>query len=176
MPLPIILALDLAAGSGELRLTSTDSNVQPSLDYHYLDDPFDLQRLRDAVRLCLRLAEHADFEDILGEHVEPTDMDLESDTALEDWLMRKVSTTFHISGTCKMGPASDPMAVVDQYGIVHGIEGLRVVDASIMPNCVRANAERNSVLADFMLPCIQAKATEERSEWTRSFVRMLKAP
>jgi len=53
--------------------------------------------------------------------------------------MRKVSTSAHISCTCKMGPSSDPMAVVDQYGKVHGTEGLRVVDASIMPDCVRAN-------------------------------------
>ena len=44
------------------------------------------------------------------------------------------------------------------------------------PNLPHGNAERNSVLADFMLPCLQAKATEERSEWTRSFVRMVKAP
>ena len=50
----------------------------------------------------------------------------------------RVTTYSHISGTCKMGPASDPTAVVDQYGKVHGLEGLRIVDASIMPNLVRA--------------------------------------
>ncbi len=54
-------------------------------------------------------------------------------------MLREVNSNSHISCTCKMGPASDPMAVVDQYGRVHGLEGLRVVDASIMPNCVRAN-------------------------------------
>ncbi|MBS57422.1 MAG: mycofactocin system GMC family oxidoreductase MftG, partial [Chloroflexi bacterium] len=48
-------------------------------------------------------------------------------------------TGHHVSCTAKMGPKSDPMAVVDQYGKVHGISGLRVVDASIMPECVRAN-------------------------------------
>ena len=69
----------------------------------------------------------------------PTDADLQSDVALDDWIMQHVATGDHISCTCKMGPATDPMAVVDQYGKVHGLERLRVVDASIMPNCPRAN-------------------------------------
>ena len=53
--------------------------------------------------------------------------------------MRVVTTSHHISGTCKMGPASDPMAVVDQYGRLHGLDGLRVADAAIMLGCIRAN-------------------------------------
>ena len=53
-------------------------------------------------------------------------------------MRREVTTFSHISGTCKMGPASDPLAVVDQYGKVYGLEGLRIVDASIMPDLVRA--------------------------------------
>ena len=65
--------------------------------------------------------------------------DLASNDALDQWLLRNVSTMHHISGTCKMGPASDPMAVVDQYGRVHGVAGLRVVDGSIMPTLVSGN-------------------------------------
>ena len=117
--------LDLAKGSGELRLTSTDPNVQPSLDYNYLEDPFDRQRLRESVRLCLKLAEHEDFKEIMESRVTPTDADLESDAALDDWLLREATTGQHISCTCKTGPASDPMAVVDQYGRVHGLQAPR---------------------------------------------------
>ena len=62
----------------------------------------------------------------------------ESDDALDAWMMRQVTTSHHISGTCKMGLESDSMAVVDQYGRVHGLQALRVVDASIMPDLVRA--------------------------------------
>ena len=64
-------------------------------------------------------------------------------------------TSHHVAATCKMGPSSDPMAVVDQYGRVHGLERLRVADASIMPNCIRANTNVTSLaigerIADFM--------------------------
>lgn len=69
--------------------------------------------------------------------------------------MREVTTFQHISGTCKMGPASDPLAVVDQYGKVHGLDNLRVVDASIMPDCIRANTNVTTMMigeriADFI--------------------------
>jgi len=64
---------------------------------------------------------------------------LASDEALDAHMRRTVVSGQHITGTCKMGPSSDPMAVVDQFGRVHGIDGLRVADASVMPNCVRAN-------------------------------------
>jgi choline dehydrogenase len=149
------IVLDLALGSGELRLTSTDPNDQPFLNYNYLQEPFDRQRLREGVRLALKLAEHESFKDIIAERIAPTDADLESDDTLDDWMMGDASTGQHISCTCKMGPASDPMAVVDQYGRVHGIEGLRVVDASIMPDCIRANTNVTTMMigervADFI--------------------------
>ena len=62
------------------------------------------------------------------------------------WLKRSVTTTQHISGTCKMGPDSDPMAVVDQQGVVKGLRGLRVADASIMPDCIRANTNCTTIM------------------------------
>ena len=147
-PLGISMAavLNLAEGQGELRLTSNDPNVQPFLDYNYLQEAFDRQRLREAVHLCLKLAEHEGFKDIIEERIAPTDSDLASDEALDQWLMREATTGQHISGTCKMGPATDPMAVVDQYGKVHGLERLRVVDASIMPDCIRANTNVTSMM------------------------------
>ncbi len=61
-------------------------------------------------------------------------------------MMRVVRTSHHSSGTCKMGPASDPMTVVDPYGKVHGLDGLRVIDASIMPDCIRANTNVTTMM------------------------------
>ncbi len=70
----------------------------------------------------------------------------ERPVALDDWLMREATTGQHISGTCKMGPSSDPLAVVDQHGRVQGMEGLRVVDASVMPDCIRANTNVTTMM------------------------------
>ena len=151
----MLVILNLAAGSGKLSLTSSDPKVQPFLDYRYLREEFDRRRLRDAVRMCVRLGQDERFKDIIQERIEPTDAELASDEALDEFLLREVTTGQHISCTCKMGPASDPMAVVDQYGKVHGLQGLRVVDASIMPNCVRANTNVTTMMigehiADFI--------------------------
>jgi choline dehydrogenase-like flavoprotein len=146
----------LAAGAGELRLTSSDPNAQPILDYNYLQDPFDRDRLREMVRLCVKLGEHESFRDIIEERIDPTDADLATNESLDEWMMRAVTTSQHISCTCKMGPSSDPMAVVDQYGKVYGLEGLRVADASIMPDCIRANTNVTTMMigervAEFIL-------------------------
>ncbi|MCB0187741.1 MAG: mycofactocin system GMC family oxidoreductase MftG, partial [Caldilineaceae bacterium] len=70
-------------------------------------------------------------------------------------ILRTATTSHHSSSTCKMGPAGDPLAVVDQYGNVHGLEGIRVADASIMPNCIRANTNVTTMvigerIADFI--------------------------
>ena len=84
------------------------------------------------------MAEDEGLKAIIGPRIEPGDANLASDETLDQWLLREATTYSHISGTCKMGPAADPTAVVNQYGKVHGLEGLRVVDASIIPHLVRA--------------------------------------
>ena len=136
----------LAAGAGELTLTSKDAGVQPHLNYNYFAEEFDRRRAREGLRLAVSLAGHPEFHDILAERVGPSDEVIESDDALDQWMLREATTGQHISGTCKMGPASDPMAVVDQHGRVHGLDGLRVVDASIMPDCIRANTNVTTMM------------------------------
>ena len=151
----MIAHLYLALSSGELRLQSDDPRVQPFLDYKMLSHPFDMERMKEEVRLCMRLVEHSDFAEIVERRVRPTDEEIATDEALEEWMLTTVSTGHHISCTCKMGPANDPMAVVDQFGRVHGLRGLRVADASIMPDCVRANTNVPTMMigervADFL--------------------------
>lgn len=138
--------LDLETSAGELRLASNDPNEQPFLDYRYFQEEFDLQRVRELVRTCVKLGEHQSFKDIIEERVEPTDAELASDETLDVYIKREITTGQHISCTCKMGPDSDPMAVVDQYGRVRGMEGLRIADASIMPNCIRANTNVTTMM------------------------------
>jgi len=139
-------SLQLALGKGELKLQSTDPHVQPALNYNYYQEEEDLRRMREAVRLAVRMGDDPAFSDILLDRVIPTDDDLLSDETLNDWLRRNSGTSHHISGTCKMGPDSDPMTVVDQYLKVKGVEGLRVADASIMPDCIRANTNATTIM------------------------------
>ena len=135
----VSLCLYLALSQGELRVQSNDPGQPPYLDFNLLDDPFDRARLREGVRVCADLFRHAAFDQIVDERVAPSDDVLRSDDALDSWMKREVVTAHHVSSTCKMGPSSDPMAVVDQFGRVYGVDGLRIVDASIMPDTVRAN-------------------------------------
>jgi choline dehydrogenase len=103
----MMVALLLPVGSGELRLMSPDPQVQPLLDYNYLADPFDRQRLRAGVRLAPTLAEHVGLKERIGPRLDPTDGDLISDATLDEWLLHEATTYSHISGTCKMGPGAE---------------------------------------------------------------------
>ncbi|MEM7030176.1 MAG: GMC family oxidoreductase N-terminal domain-containing protein [Chloroflexota bacterium] len=131
--------VNLARTSGELRLASPNPSVQPHLSFRYFDHALDRQRQREAIRLCLQLVQHEAFNHFVADRVKPLDEDVATDDALDHYILREATTGHHASSTCKMGPASDPLAVVDQTGLVHGLEGVRVVDASIMPDSVRAN-------------------------------------
>ena len=147
--------LELAAGQGAVTLASADPHDQPNLYYGFLEEDADRERLREAVRICFRLLEHEAFQDIIDAPLTPTREQVASDEALDDWLNRNVTTAQHLAGTCKMGPDSDPMAVVDQYCRVRGLEGLRVADTSVMPNVVRANTNTTAIaigerVADWM--------------------------
>ena len=151
----IASGLYLAVGSGEIRLQSADPDEQPLLDYNYFAEEFDIRRMREGVRLIVRLSEEPALAEYIQERMSPSDSELAEDEALDAFIRRNATTGHHISGTCKMGPASDSMAVVDQHGRVHGMEGLRVVDASVMPDCIRANTNVTTMMigekiADFV--------------------------
>jgi choline dehydrogenase-like flavoprotein len=133
------LGLNLALSKGELKLKSNDYRDQPYLDYNLLEDDEDLRRYRDGVRMLVSLENHPSMAALIDHRLEPSEDDLQSDDALDTWIKTYVGTGHHVSCTAKMGVESDPMAVVNQYGQVYGVEGLRVADASIMPDCVRAN-------------------------------------
>ena len=147
--------LELPVSTGELRLTCTDPTVQPHLEYCLLTQAQDRQRLRAAVRLCVELLQDTVFKDLVGQRLTPTDQDLASDQALDTWLQLNAGIAGHSSLTCKMGPTSDAMAVVDQYCRVHGLDHLRVIDASAMPEIPRANTNATIIMlaeraADFI--------------------------
>ena len=138
--------LEYPYSEGLLTLASADVAAQPNLDFQFLTDPRDIERFRDAVRRACAIFEHPAFADLLAERLSPSDADLADDDALDGWLRQNAGIAGHASVTCKMGPASDPLAVVDQYCRVHGVGNLRVIDAAVMPDIVRANTNATIIM------------------------------
>mgnify|MGYP000362560180 CR=1 FL=1 len=95
--------------------------------------------MRDGGRKLTALGERPEFREVAVDMVRPSASIIDNDQALDEWIRRDVTTGHHISCTNTMGVDSNPLTVVDQLGAVRGVDGLRVIDASIMPTCVRAN-------------------------------------
>jgi choline dehydrogenase len=93
----------------------------------------------EGVRVCWQVATSPEVQALVDGIEGMTAEMLADDEAMAETVRATANTTFHPVGTAKMGPAGDPQAVVDQYCRVHGIEKLRVVDASVMPNVPRAH-------------------------------------
>ncbi len=118
---------------GTLRLSSTDPQEQPVMSYHYLQQSSDRERMRVAVRTAIELAESPEFTPVVDQFFGPNRADLGSDAQLDAWIEQRLGTAFHLTGTCPMGTASNPSAVVDARCQVYGVQGLRVIDSSILP-------------------------------------------
>jgi choline dehydrogenase len=147
-------ALQRPRSRGRLTLRSAKPADQPNIELNYLSDPEDLRRMIDGMRLTWRIAHQPAVAaglqgplHTLGDAPQILDqVTVDSNTALADFIRNNCGTIFHPVGTAKMGQESDPMAVVDQYCRVRGVEGLRVTDASVMPNIVRANTNVTCIM------------------------------
>jgi choline dehydrogenase-like flavoprotein len=127
---------------GRLQLTDRDPNSAPLIDPQFLSDPRDLQRLRDGVRQ----AQHILSQPALAAHGQEwaASADARSDEQLDHWIRQHADSVYHPVGTCRMG--QDGMAVVDERLRVHGVPGLRVVDASVMPRIVSGNTNAPTIM------------------------------
>jgi len=121
---------------GTVKIASADPAVPPTIDPQYLSDPEDLRVLREGLRLTREIIAQKAYSAFRGSEYAPGSA-AQSDAALDAYIRANATTLYHPVGTCKMG--SDEMAVVDASLRVHGIQGLRVVDASIMPNIISGN-------------------------------------
>ena len=142
----ISCVLELPAGAGFVRLASADPTVQPKFDYRYFSHPDDMRRVREGIRLAVNLLETDAYKDVSENRISPTEEILATDDALDLWIRQTVGTARHVSGTCKIGPDSDPKAVVDQQCRVKGFLGLWIADSSVMPQVPRANANATAIM------------------------------
>ena len=134
----ITASLQFARSQGRVRLRSADPMAPLDIDHAYLSDPADLEALCDGIELVEQIIAAAPMQRVLEPYAEETPPWGDA-SGLPAWALSRFGTTFHPSSTCRMGPESDPMAVVDHDALVHGVAGLRVVDASIFPTGPRAN-------------------------------------
>jgi choline dehydrogenase-like flavoprotein len=137
---------------GTLRLRDAAAHSAPRIDPQFLSDPEDLQTLVRGVRRARQILAQAP----LAAHGQEwaRSAKAQTDADLQDWIRAHADTIYHPVGTCRMG--TDALAVVDPQLRVHGVPGLRVVDASVMPRIVSGNTNAPTVMlaeraADFML-------------------------
>jgi choline dehydrogenase len=138
---------------GSVHLASADPEEPPRIVANYLADPRDRATSIAALRLVRRIAAQPALKELIVREVRPGPQ-AQSDEALLAHIAKLGATSYHPVGTCRMG--SDPMSVVDSQLRVHGVKGLRVADASIMPTMVSSNTNAPSFMigercADFVL-------------------------
>jgi choline dehydrogenase len=143
------------ASRGKITLASANPLDRPLIDFNYLSAEDDMRCAIAGVRWNLKIWQASAFDALRGREIAPG-ANLRSDAELEAFVRRTASTTWHPAGTCKMG--HDEMAVVDCRLRVHGIDALRVVDASIMPTVVSGNTNAPTLMiaekaADMMRYC-----------------------
>lgn len=146
---------------GSVHASSSDPREKPDIDPNYLSDPADLDCLVDGVSLARRLVGGRALASYRGEELAPG-AGVTSRDALARWVCENASTVFHPVGTCRMGV--DPASVVDGELRVRGTEGLRVVDASVMPNIISGNTSAPTMMiAEKAAAMIRAGAPNVRT-------------
>ena len=160
--LPLAIAYDgsaLAAGHGFqahvgpmrsksrgwVRLASPDPATKPQIRFNYMSHPDDWAEMRACVRLTREIFAQAAFDPFRGTELQPG-AGVTDDAAIDAFIRAKVESAYHPCGSCRMGAAEDPMAVVDPECRVLGVEGLRVVDSSIMPAITTGNLNAPTIM------------------------------
>ena len=130
---------------GWVRLASRDPREPPAIQFNYMSHPEDWIEMRACVRLTREIFAQKAFDPYRGREIQPG-ADCVSDAAIDAFVRDRVESAYHPSCTCKMGLKSDPMAVVDPETRVIGVEGLRVVDSSIMPSITNGNLNAPTIM------------------------------
>ncbi|WP_343352259.1 choline dehydrogenase [Pseudomonas sediminis] len=128
---------------GRIQLKSKDPRQHPSILFNYMSHEQDWQEFRDGIRLTREIMAQPALDPYRGREISPG-AHVQSDAELDAFIREHAETAFHPSCSCKMG--EDDMAVVDSQGRVHGVQGLRVVDASIMPEIITGNLNATTIM------------------------------
>ena len=130
---------------GAVTLRSADPKAAPKIQFNYMSDPQDWEDFRTCIRLTREIFHQDAFAPFIKHEIQPGP-DVQSDAELDAFICEHVESAYHPCGTCKMGRADDPMAVVDPECRVIGVEGLRVADSSIFPRITNGNLNGPSIM------------------------------
>ncbi|MBF9029683.1 choline dehydrogenase [Rhodobacterales bacterium HKCCE3408] len=130
---------------GAVTLRSADPEAPPKILFNYMAEPQDWEDFRTAIRLTREIFAQPAFAPYRGKEISPG-AEAQSDDALDEFIREEVESAYHPCGTCRMGRADDPMAVVDPETRVIGVDGLRVADSSIFPRITNGNLNAPSIL------------------------------
>ncbi len=130
---------------GWVRLASPDPADKPRIRFNYMSHPDDWAEMRACVRLTREIFAQPAFDRYRGRELQPGES-VQTDAQIDAFIAEKVESAYHPSGTCRMGRADDPMAVVDPQCRVIGLEGLRVIDSSIMPRITTGNLNAPTIM------------------------------
>lgn len=149
----VVFTLQRPESRGSIMIRSADPRVAPDIDPNYFDRPVDLHTMREGIKIGREIFAQKGFDPYRASEYAPG-ADIRTDTEIEAWTRANVDSNYHLSGSCKMG--NDEAAVVDDRLRVRGLDGLRVVDASIMPTVVSGNTNAATIMiaergADFIL-------------------------
>ncbi|CAM3615326.1 GMC family oxidoreductase [Polynucleobacter brandtiae] len=129
---------------GHIRIQSADPLVPPKMLANYLETQYDRDTSIAAIKFARKLAQSEPLRSLITREVKPANV--ESDAEILEFCRNSGATIFHPTGTCQMGPDSNPMAVLDAHLRVRGVEGLRVVDCSAMPTLPSGNTNWPAVM------------------------------
>jgi choline dehydrogenase len=130
---------------GTVRLASRDPLAPPKIRFNYLSHEDDMPEMRACVRLTRELFQQPAFAPYRGRELQPG-ADVQTDAQIDDFIRARVESAYHPSCTCRMGSKDDPLAVTDPHAAVIGLEGLRVVDSSIMPSVTTGNLNAPTIM------------------------------
>lgn len=139
----VVFTLQRPESRGSVMIRSADPRIAPAIDPNYFDRIVDLHTMREGVKIGREIFAQKAFDPYRGSEYAPG-AEIRTDSQIEAWVRENVDSNYHLSGSCKMG--RDDMAVVDDELKVRGVEGLRVIDASIMPTVVSGNTNAATIM------------------------------
>lgn len=128
---------------GKVSLRSADPKAAPMICFNYLTADEDMRQMKEGIRKTIAIIHQKSWDELRGKEVSPG-VDLNNNRALEAWIRANAGTGYHAVSTCRMG--KDKLAVTDGDGLVHGVSGLRVIDASLMPRLTTGNTNAPTIM------------------------------